>query len=123
MPDFNYVADNVLEEELNFDTLISQFENGFEQRRGRRGSTLRKFKLTFKTRTKSEMEGVKDFFKTKKGGRSFPLYSRRPSDARQKKLPVWGGGLPGFIYRECRAKKSAGTDNCPTICPASLSCL
>ncbi len=67
MPDFSYVADNVLEEELNFDTLVSQFENGFEQRRGRRGSPLRKFKLSFKTRTKTEMESVRDFFKAKKG--------------------------------------------------------
>jgi phage-related protein len=68
MPDFNYAADNVIEEEINFDTLVSQFENGFEQRRSRRASPLRKFKLTFKTRTKNEMIGVKDFFTAKKGG-------------------------------------------------------
>ncbi len=67
MPDFNYAADNVMEEELNYDTLISQFENGFEQRRSRRASPLRKFKLAFKTRTKTEMEAVRDFFKAKKG--------------------------------------------------------
>ncbi len=67
MPDFNFTADNVLEEEVNFDTLISQYENAFEQRRSKQSSPLRKFKLIFKTRTKSELEDVRDFFIAKKG--------------------------------------------------------
>ena len=70
MADFTYVADRVVEEEIQFDTLISEAENGYEQRRYRRQSSLRRFKLYFDNRVGSEMEDVRDFFISKKGAYS-----------------------------------------------------
>ena len=67
MADFTIQPDFVLEEEVAFNTLISQFENGVEQRRATRANSIRKFNLVFKTRTKAEMQAVRDFFIGKKG--------------------------------------------------------
>lgn len=70
MADFTYVADSVIEEEIVYDTLISEADNGYEQRRYRRASSLRKFKLNFNNRLASEMQNVRDFFISKKGSYS-----------------------------------------------------
>jgi uncharacterized protein (TIGR02217 family) len=67
MADFTYVADKTVEEEIQFDTLISEAENGFEQRRSRRDNAIRKFKLFYTNRTSSEMTEVAEFFEGKKG--------------------------------------------------------
>jgi len=67
MADFTYTPDFVLEEEIGYNTRVSQFENGFEQRRGIRASSIRKFNLEFKNRTKAEMLEVKNFFISKLG--------------------------------------------------------
>jgi len=67
MSDFNYSADRVVEEEITYKTLITEFENGYEQRRKKWDSPLRQFKLQFKTRTQSELEDIRDFFTGKYG--------------------------------------------------------
>jgi phage-related protein len=67
MADFTLVVDNVLEENIQFDTLVSEAENGYEQRRSRRDTPLRAFNLVFNNRTLVEMQAIRDFFILKKG--------------------------------------------------------
>lgn len=67
MSDFTYSVDSVIEEEIAYNTAVSQFENGAEQRRAIRGSSIRKFSLAFQNRTKAEMELIRDFFIAKYG--------------------------------------------------------
>ena len=70
MADFNFVPDRVIEEEIKFNTLVSEFENGVEQRRAKWANPLRRWRLFFKIRTQTEMENVRDFFISKKGALS-----------------------------------------------------
>lgn len=67
MSDFTYVADKVLEEQIGYKTLVSQFENGTEQRRKKWSLPLREWNLTFENRTFEEMEDVQEFFEGKFG--------------------------------------------------------
>ena len=67
MSDFNYNPDFVVDETVQYKTLISEFENGVEQRRGKWANPLRKWTLRYKHRTKTEMENVRDFFMGKYG--------------------------------------------------------
>ena len=67
MADFTYTADHVLDETINANTLVSQFENGAEQRRQKWSNNRRQFKLLFRNRISTEMEAVRDFFISKKG--------------------------------------------------------
>lgn len=67
MADFNFMPDFVYEEGVESSTIITEFENGVEQRRSKWGRVKRKFKLVFKNRTKSEFEDVRDFFINKLG--------------------------------------------------------
>lgn len=68
MADFTYSCDFPVKEEIAYKTLRSEFDNGAEQRRGKRSSSVRKFTLSFSNRTKAEMEEVKSFFIAKLGG-------------------------------------------------------
>jgi len=70
MADFPLTPDFVYVEEIKFNTLISKFENGYEQRRAKWSSDLRKFRLEFKNRSKDDFEDLRDFFITKKGAYS-----------------------------------------------------
>jgi len=70
MADFTYSVDRVVTEEVIFNTLISEFENGYEQRRAKWSSPLRRFKLIARNRTQTEMENIRDFFLNKKGAYS-----------------------------------------------------
>lgn len=70
MSDFSTNPDTLLEENPKFKTLVSEFENGFEQRRAKWSSDLRTFKLVFTNRTDSEMETVRDFYLSKLGSYS-----------------------------------------------------
>lgn len=65
--DFTYLPDYVLEEEIGYGTLVSNFENGVEQRRAKRSSSIRKFSLNFNFRTKTDMQTIRDFFIAKLG--------------------------------------------------------
>jgi phage-related protein len=67
MSEFTAVPDKVLDEKLNYKTLVSNFENGVEQRRNKWSIPLREFVLTFENRTQDEMETVRDFFIAKLG--------------------------------------------------------
>lgn len=67
MSDFNYNPDFVVDETVQYKTLISEFENGVEQRRRKWANPLRKWTLRFQQRTKTEMENIRDFFMGKYG--------------------------------------------------------
>lgn len=67
MSDFTYSVDSVIEEDIGYATRVSSFENGVEQRRSVRSSSIRKFSLNFQNRTQAEMEQIRDFFIAKLG--------------------------------------------------------
>jgi len=67
MSEFTSLPDFVFEESLEYKTLISEFENGAEQRRRKWTSPLRKWRLRFNNRVKTDMQSVRDFFKSKYG--------------------------------------------------------
>jgi len=67
MADFNWKPDFVFEETPEFHTLLTQFENGAEQRRAKWSSPRRKWRLVFRNRYKSEYEAIRDFFIEKMG--------------------------------------------------------
>lgn len=70
MADFPLTPDFVYTEEVQWNTLISKFENGYEQRRAKWSSPIRKFKLQFNNRTKDDYDTLIAFFNTKKGAYS-----------------------------------------------------
>ena len=67
MSDFTYTPDFVYVEKTSWNTLISKFENGVEQRRKKRSSQDRVFTLSYKTRPASDMSNIKSFFDSKSG--------------------------------------------------------
>lgn len=67
MSEFSYLPDSVIDEAVEYKTLISEFENGAEQRRRKRLNPLAKWTLRFSNRTHPEMTEVRDFFKSKFG--------------------------------------------------------
>lgn len=67
MSDLSTNPDYVYEEGVTFNTLVSEFENGTEQRRPRWSSDLRKFRLVYKNRPSSDFSTIKSLFETKKG--------------------------------------------------------
>jgi phage-related protein len=67
MSDFTYTPDYMFDESPEWHTLISQFENGYEQRRNKWSAPIRKWRLLFKNRVTSEFEAVRDFFNGKLG--------------------------------------------------------
>jgi phage-related protein len=67
MSDYAYVADNVMEEEIKFSTLISDSESGYEERRSKRANPLRRFILTHSIMTLTEKDAIKNFFIAEKG--------------------------------------------------------
>ena len=70
MSDYTYTPDFVLEEEIEYKTLTTEFESGVEQRRKKWSSSRRSWRLQYKNRTKTEMENVKNFFVNKSGAYS-----------------------------------------------------
>ncbi|MFH2137446.1 MAG: DUF2460 domain-containing protein [Candidatus Omnitrophota bacterium] len=80
MSDFAYLPDFVFEETLEYKTLVSEFENGAEQRRRKWAAPLRKWRLRFNIRIKADMQAVRDFFKSKYG--SFTAFTwTNPNDS------------------------------------------
>ena len=67
MADFTTLPDYVFEEEPKFNTLISKFENGFEQRRSKWSASLRRWRLVYKNRTNADFTTFRDFLLNKKG--------------------------------------------------------
>ena len=70
MSDFNYNPDFTVDEAVQYKTLISEFENGVEQRRRKWANPLRKWTLRFQHRTLTEMNNIRDFFISKYGART-----------------------------------------------------
>lgn len=60
-PDFTYV------EKTAYNTLVSEFENGAEQRRAKWGENLKRFKLEYKSRPQADYATVKTFFDARQG--------------------------------------------------------
>lgn len=90
--DYTYVADRTVEEEIQFDTLISEFENGYEQRRSLRDDPLRRWKLFYTNRTLAELEEITDFFVSKKG--AFTAFTwDNPNDSEQYTVRFLGDKL------------------------------
>ena len=54
-------------EETITNVLISEFENGVEQRRDKWGKTKKRFTITFKVKTKVEVQDIRDYFTGKSG--------------------------------------------------------
>jgi len=65
--DFILAPDYVFDETPQYKTLISQFENGAEQRRAKRSSAITEYKLIYKNRTASDLGIVTTLFNSKKG--------------------------------------------------------
>lgn len=65
--DFILAPDYVFEENPQYKTLISQFENGAEQRRAKRSSAITEYKLVYKTRRQADLNTVTALFNSKKG--------------------------------------------------------
>lgn len=79
MSDFNWLPDFVFEETLEYKTLVSEFENGSEQRRRKWSQPHKKWQLRFTNKTKQEMELIRDFFKSKYG-EFLPFVWANPND-------------------------------------------
>jgi uncharacterized protein (TIGR02217 family) len=67
MADLSLQGDYGLEENLQFQTLVSTFENGVEQRRAKWANQLREFALTFRNYSATDFATIRDFFLAKKG--------------------------------------------------------
>ena len=80
MSDFTFVPDFVLDETVSFKTIVSEFENGTEQRRRKWANPLRKWSLKFHNKTQSELNAIKSFF-TSKYGASNQFTWTNPNDA------------------------------------------
>jgi phage-related protein len=67
MADFSYRVDQDVEEKIEFDTIISQFENGVEQRRVRSSIPNRTFLVKTSNADLTEMQNIRNFFISKRG--------------------------------------------------------
>ena len=67
MSDFSLTYGYTLEENPTFNTLISKFENGVEQRRSRRSGSIREFNFQCRNIMQADYEMVRDFYLAKVG--------------------------------------------------------
>lgn len=67
MSDLTLVPDFAIDEDVNFQTIVSQFESGHEQRREKWKTPIRKFHIVYKNRTSVDMGIMRDFFLSKRG--------------------------------------------------------
>lgn len=79
MSDFNYLPDFIFEESLEYKTMVSEFENGIEQRRRKWSKPQKKWLLRFSNKSKQDMQAVRDFFKSKYGA-FYPFVWENPND-------------------------------------------
>lgn len=66
MADFPLTPDFPVEETIRDKTLISEYDNGNEQRRSKWSAPLREFTLSFKNRTTAEYQSLKNFILSKR---------------------------------------------------------
>jgi len=67
MADFSLVPDYMFEQKPQYKTLISNFENGAEQRRSKRSSAITEYKLVYKNRGTTDIGIINALFTAKKG--------------------------------------------------------
>jgi uncharacterized protein (TIGR02217 family) len=67
MADFSLSPDYALETSKEYKTLVSKFENGYEQRRQKWASVLREWKLVYKNRDATDLSTITTVFDNKKG--------------------------------------------------------
>ena len=84
--------DYVFEEEIEYKTLVSQFENGAEQRRQVWAAPRRRFKLVYKNRTTTEFGTMKTLFDTSAGSYGTFLWTN-PNDSTQRTVRFEGDKL------------------------------
>jgi len=80
MSDFTLSPDYVFDEKIQYKTIVSQFENGAEQRRAKWASGQRSWTLQFNNRTAADFDTVIDFVTAKKGAYSSFTWTN-PNDA------------------------------------------
>lgn len=84
MPEtFSFVPDNAIPENIEYNTLVSEFENGSEQRRSKRDNPKREWTLVFTLRTRTDMLSFKSFFNARKG-KLEAFYWTNPDDNTQR---------------------------------------
>jgi len=67
MSDFTIAPDFTVEEEIAYNTLTTQFENGVEQRRAKWSTPMRKWRLEFRYKTATEKDSLVSYFTGKLG--------------------------------------------------------
>ena len=67
MSDLSLTPDYVYDENVSYQTIVSQFESGYEQRRAKWSTPLRKFHLEYKNRSTSDMQTILSLFAEKLG--------------------------------------------------------
>lgn len=67
MADFSLAPDYVFVKKTGYDTIVSEFENGAEQRRARRSGSIRSWRLSYRNKTTAELATVQTLFDAKKG--------------------------------------------------------
>lgn len=65
--EFLLAPDYVFEETPKYNTIISTFENGAEQRRAKRGSAITEWRLVYKNRSQADLDTITTLFNAKKG--------------------------------------------------------
>lgn len=67
MADLELNPDYVFDETPQYKTLISDFENGAEQRRAKRSTAITEYRLVYKNRTQADLDTITALFNTNKG--------------------------------------------------------
>lgn len=80
--DLTIAPDFVYEEEIKYNTQISKFENGTEQRRALWSTPLRKFKLEFNNHVKADKDTIVALYNAKLGAYDTFLWTN-PNDSVQ----------------------------------------
>jgi phage-related protein len=70
MADFELPSGYDFEEIPKFNTLISSFENGAEQRRAKRSGAITEYKLVYKNISQADMDIITTLYNTSKGALS-----------------------------------------------------
>ena len=65
--DLTLTPDFVFDQKSQYRTLISNFENGAEQRRAKRSSSITEYRLVYKNRNSTDLSTITTLFNSKKG--------------------------------------------------------
>lgn len=76
---FTFVPDQAIQHNKEYSIIVSEFENGSEQRRQKRDNPKNEWTLSFKVRSKSERDSFVVFFDGQKGS-LIPFSWTNPED-------------------------------------------